>query len=90
MSAPDRRIGVVAGGKGRAHEVIAELGLDNAVAISPRGNTGRGFCLDVLLLDESCLPLSERMYEEVLPTLMGSYVGKVYELRRHLPEQGDE
>ncbi|ASR85206.1 hypothetical protein I5H06_gp03 [Mycobacterium phage SirPhilip] len=81
MMAP--RVGVVAGGKGRAHAIIAELGLANAVAISPRGCTGRGFALDVLVLDESCLPLSERMCGEVMPSLLGSQLGHVYELRRH-------
>ncbi|QAU06421.1 hypothetical protein SEA_KISI_2 [Mycobacterium phage KiSi] len=77
------RVGVVSGGKGRSQEIIAELGLDNAVAISPRGCTGRGFALDVLVLDESCLPLSERMYDEIMPTLLASPLGHVYELRRH-------
>ncbi|QFP94789.1 hypothetical protein SEA_MARSHAWN_2 [Mycobacterium phage Marshawn] len=80
MSAP--RVGVVSGGKGRSQAIIAELGLDNAVAISPRVG-GRGFALDVLVLDESCLPLTERAYDELLPTLIASPLGHVYELRRH-------
>ncbi|QJD50303.1 hypothetical protein I5H01_gp002 [Mycobacterium phage MarkPhew] len=80
MSVPTR-IGVVANVYDRAREIIAELGLANAVPISHRIGA-RGFCLDVLVLDESCLPLSDRAADELLPTVHGSQLGHVYELRR--------
>ncbi|QJD50405.1 hypothetical protein SEA_CHRIS_2 [Mycobacterium phage Chris] len=78
---PKPRVGVVANVYDRAREVIAELGIGNAVPISQRVGA-RGFCLDVLLLDESCLPLSDHAIGEIMPTVMGSQLGHIYELRR--------
>ncbi|ASR85302.1 hypothetical protein SEA_TIERRA_2 [Mycobacterium phage Tierra] len=77
-----RRIGVVAATLPRAQAIIAELGLDNAVPVSRRSGA-RGFALDALVIDEGALPLTEKQYDELLPTLCGSPVGSVYELRRH-------
>ncbi|ASR85015.1 hypothetical protein SEA_PHELPSODU_2 [Mycobacterium phage PhelpsODU] len=77
-----RRIGVVAATLPRAQAIIAELGLGNALAVSKRTGA-RGLCLDALLLDEGALPLTEKQYGELLPSLLGSPCGEVYELRRH-------
>ncbi|WNM67480.1 hypothetical protein SEA_SHADOW1_2 [Mycobacterium phage Shadow1] len=77
-----RPVGVVAATLPRAQAIIAELGLDNARAISHRSGA-RGFALSALILDESCLPLTERAYGELLPSLLPNGAERLYELRRH-------
>ncbi|AHB79535.1 hypothetical protein PBI_VALIDUS_4 [Mycobacterium phage Validus] len=78
----ERKVGVVAATLPRAQAVIDELGLTNALPFSRRSGA-RGFMLQALVIDESALPLPERAYGELIPSLLPDRCGHVYELRRH-------
>uniref|UniRef100_A0AAU8GP25 Uncharacterized protein n=1 Tax=Mycobacterium phage Pharb TaxID=3136626 RepID=A0AAU8GP25_9VIRU len=68
-----------------ARSIVGDLGLGREALPLGRKSSARGFQLDVLLIDESALPLTGRAYDEIMPCLLGSPVGRVYELREHNP-----
>lgn len=74
-------VGVVAVTMERARSIIDELGLSNAVPVAYR-NGARGYTFSALIVDGSALPLSDRAYLELIPTVIPTD-GQVYELRRH-------
>ncbi|APD18176.1 hypothetical protein SEA_HAMMY_3 [Mycobacterium phage Hammy] len=76
-----RPVGVVAGTKPVAEAIIRDLGLTNAVPISRRTGA-RGFTLSALIFDDSALPLSEKAWHELAPSLLPDRCDHVYELRR--------
>ncbi|WNM69032.1 hypothetical protein SEA_TRIBLETROUBLE_91 [Mycobacterium Phage TribleTrouble] len=78
------RVAVLAATQSLARSIVAELGIAEALPLG-RKSSARGFQLDALLIDESALPLTERAYDEIMPCLLGSSTGRVYELREHNP-----
>lgn len=75
------RIGVVATTKPQARNLIDDLGLANAVAISATPDSARGLVLDGAILDETNGPLSAEVYEAVLPAVAAGR-GVAWQLRR--------
>ncbi|QFG09386.1 hypothetical protein I5H08_gp003 [Mycobacterium phage Yuna] len=76
-----RKVAVVASTLPQARALIDALGLHSALPVSKRTGA-RGLMLDALLIDETALPLTEAQWGNLVPALLPSNTGHVYELRR--------
>ncbi|AXH67906.1 hypothetical protein J4T99_gp101 [Mycobacterium phage Bromden] len=87
MSGP--KFGVLAGTRERAKAVFRQLGWeqghDRAFALSKWGEDARGIQLDVLLVDETALPIDRSTWESYAPCLKARN-GVAYALQSLGPE----
>lgn len=80
--AEGRRIAVIASTLARANNLIRELGLPNAIAVSNRPNTVDGLSAHAIVVDETALPLSAEMQHALRVNLAKTPGGgQLYELR---------
>lgn len=83
------KFGVLAGTRERAKAIFRQLGWeqghDRAFALSKWGDEGRGVQLDVLLIDETALPLEPGVWENYAPCLKARN-GTAYVLSPIKPE----
>lgn len=70
-------IGILAGNRGRAEQLRRELELPEADIVSNSPMGGRGRALDLLLVDESAIPLDKELAKALTPAVVS-----VYALRR--------
>lgn len=77
-------VGVLAKTQNLARSVANELNIRQAVCLSPGSQSGRGYQLAALLVDESAWPMDEPTKREFLPCL-AAHRGYVLRLVRFDP-----
>ncbi|MCV7175111.1 hypothetical protein [Mycolicibacterium sphagni] len=84
---PATRVGILARTEVRAGLIAQDLDLRDAVllwagASGGRALRGRGRTLDMLIVDDTALPLSHDMVNSLIPCLSESGAGNTYVLQR--------
>jgi Asp/Glu/hydantoin racemase len=79
-------VGVMAANVAIASSIAREMGIKNAVALSPKSNGARGMSLKSLVIDDSCWPLSAIEQANILPALQ-EYSGYIVRFIRYDPKK---